>query len=58
MWVVDIETEVASLITDMNHSIKEADAFVNAMWSGVNSSAIPRKPDNRVISPLTLLDSV
>jgi hypothetical protein len=30
--VVDIETEVASLIADMNQSIKEADAlFINAM---------------------------
>ena len=29
--VVGIETEVASLITDMNHSISEADAFINAM---------------------------
>lgn len=29
--VVDIETEVASLISDMNHSIREADAFINSM---------------------------
>ena len=29
--VADIETEVSSLIADMNRSIKEADAFVKAM---------------------------
>ena len=29
--VADIETEVSSLIADMNRSIREADAFVNAM---------------------------
>ena len=29
--VADIETEVSSLIEDMNRSIKEADAFVKAM---------------------------
>jgi len=29
--VADIETEVSSLITDMNHSIREADDFVKAM---------------------------
>ena len=29
--VADIETEVSSLIADMNRSIKEADAFVKTM---------------------------
>jgi hypothetical protein len=29
--VVDIEAEVASLVTEMNHSIKEADAFISSM---------------------------
>jgi len=29
--VADIETEVSSLIQDMNRSIKEADAFIKTM---------------------------
>jgi hypothetical protein len=29
--VTDIETEVSSLIADMNRSIREADAFVKTM---------------------------
>lgn len=29
--VVDIEAEVAFLVTEMNHSIKEADAFIRSM---------------------------
>jgi septal ring factor EnvC (AmiA/AmiB activator) len=43
--VADIETEVSSLIADMNRSIKEADAFVKNL-AGIQSRSAPLRTSN------------